>query len=169
MMPENYRYSLPSKAGEQRLLGQLTGAACAVECAEIIERHAGLVVLIAPDMQNALRLRDEIQQFTDQHVTTLPDWETLPYDSFSPHQEIISTRLSTLYQLPNMTRGVLILPVNTLMQRVCPHSFLHGHALVLKKASASRAISCVRNWSRRAIAVSIRSWNTVNMPRAVRY
>ncbi|WP_437216452.1 transcription-repair coupling factor [Pectobacterium sp. LFLA-215] len=133
MMPENYRYSLPSKAGEQRLLGQLTGAACAVECAEIIERHAGLVVLIAPDMQNALRLRDEIQQFTDQHVTTLPDWETLPYDSFSPHQEIISTRLSTLYQLPNMTRGVLILPINTLMQRVCPHSFLHGHALVLKK------------------------------------
>ncbi|MDY4372329.1 transcription-repair coupling factor [Pectobacterium carotovorum] len=133
MMPENYRYSLPPKAGEQRLLGQLTGAACAVECAEIIERHAGLVVLIAPDMQNALRLRDEIQQFTDQHVTTLPDWETLPYDSFSPHQEIISTRLSTLYQLPNMTRGVLILPVNTLMQRVCPHSFLHGHALVLEK------------------------------------
>ncbi|MFJ5427897.1 transcription-repair coupling factor [Pectobacterium actinidiae] len=133
MMPENYRYSLPPKAGEQRLLGQLTGAACAVECAEIIERHAGLVVLIAPDMQNALRLRDEIQQFTDQHITTLPDWETLPYDSFSPHQEIISTRLSTLYQLPNMTRGVLILPVNTLMQRVCPHSFLHGHALVLKK------------------------------------
>ncbi|PLY37416.1 transcription-repair coupling factor [Pectobacterium carotovorum] len=132
-MPENYRYSLPPKAGDQRLLGQLTGAACAVECAEIIERHAGLVVLIAPDMQNALRLRDEIQQFTDQHVTTLPDWETLPYDSFSPHQEIISTRLSTLYQLPNMTRGVLILPVNTLMQRVCPHSFLHGHALVLKK------------------------------------
>ncbi|WP_199688806.1 transcription-repair coupling factor [Pectobacterium carotovorum] len=133
MMPENYRYSLPPKAGEQRLLGQLTGAACAVECAEIIERHTGLVVLVAPDMQNALRLRDEIQQFTDQHVTTLPDWETLPYDSFSPHQEIISTRLSTLYQLPNMTRGVLILPVNTLMQRVCPHSFLHGHALVLKK------------------------------------
>ncbi|WP_224552379.1 transcription-repair coupling factor [Pectobacterium versatile] len=133
MMPENYRYSLPPKAGEQRLLGQLTGAACAVECAEIVERHAGLVVLITPDMQNALRLRDEIQQFTEQHVTTLPDWETLPYDSFSPHQEIISTRLSTLYQLPNMTRGVLILPVNTLMQRVCPHSFLHGHALVLKK------------------------------------
>ncbi|WP_224651550.1 transcription-repair coupling factor [Pectobacterium versatile] len=133
MILENDRYSLPPKAGEQRLLGQLTGAACAVECAEIIERHAGLVVLIAPDMQNALRLRDEIQQFTDQYVTTLPDWETLPYDSFSPHQEIISTRLSTLYQLPNMTRGVLILPVNTLMQRVCPHSFLHGHALVLKK------------------------------------
>lgn len=133
MMPEQYRYTLPGKAGEQRLLGQLTGAACAVECAEIVERHAGLVVLITPDMQNALRLRDEIQQFTAQPVMTLPDWETLPYDNFSPHQEIISARLSTLYQLPSLTRGVLILPVNTLMQKVCPHAFLHGHALMLKK------------------------------------
>ena len=133
MMPEQYRYTLPGKAGEQRLLGQLTGAACAVECAEIVERHAGLVVLITPDMQNALRLRDEIRQFTAQPVMMLPDWETLPYDSFSPHQEIISARLSTLYQLPSLTRGVLILPVNTLMQKVCPHAFLHGHALMLKK------------------------------------
>ncbi|MCG8710110.1 transcription-repair coupling factor [Brenneria sp. 4F2] len=132
-MPEKKRYSLPLKSGEQRLLGQLTGAACAVECAEIIERHAGLVILVAPDMQNALRLRDEIQQFTKQTVTTLSDWETLPYDSFSPHQEIISNRLATLYQLPLMERGVLILPINTLMQRVCPHNFLHGHALMLKK------------------------------------
>ncbi|QYM98394.1 transcription-repair coupling factor [Dickeya ananatis] len=132
-MPEQYRYTLPGKAGEQRLLGQLTGAACAVECAEIVERHTGLVVLITPDMQNALRLRDEIQQFTGHPVMTLPDWETLPYDSFSPHQEIVSARLSTLYQLPSLTRGVLILPVNTLMQKVCPHAFLHGHALMLKK------------------------------------
>ncbi|MFS2223978.1 transcription-repair coupling factor [Pantoea sp. B65] len=132
-MPEQTRYSLPVKAGDRSLLGQLTGAACAVECAEIIERHRGPVMLIAPDMQNALRLQDEIQQFTDQPVASLADWETLPFDSFSPHQEIISSRLSTLYQLPSLQRGVLILPVNTLMQRVCPHSFLHGHALVMQK------------------------------------
>jgi len=133
VMPEQYRYTLPVKAGEQRLLGELTGAACATLVAEIAERHAGPVVLIAPDMQNALRLHDEISQFTDQMVMNLADWETLPYDSFSPHQDIISSRLSTLYQLPTMQRGVLIVPVNTLMQRVCPHSFLHGHALVMKK------------------------------------
>ena len=132
-MSNNYRYDLPSRAGEQRLLGQLTGAACAVECAEIVERHAGLVLLIAPDMQNALRLQDEIRQFTDYPVITLADWETLPFDSFSPHQDIISSRLSTLYQLPALTQGILILPVNTLMQRVCPHSYLHGHALVMHK------------------------------------
>ncbi|MFE4109721.1 transcription-repair coupling factor [Kosakonia sp. YIM B13611] len=132
-MPEQYRYSLPVKAGDQRQFGELTGAACATEVAEIIERHPGPVVLIAPDMQNALRLQDEIGQFTDNLVMNLADWETLPYDSFSPHQEIISSRLSTLYQLPSMQRGVLIVPVNTLMQRVCPHSYLHGHALVMKK------------------------------------
>lgn len=132
-MSEQYRYSLPAKPGDQRLLGELTGAACATEVAEMAERHAGPVVLIAPDMQNALRLHDEIRQFTDSMVMNLADWETLPYDSFSPHQDIISSRLSTLYQLPAMQRGVLILPVNTLMQRVCPHSFLHGHALVMKK------------------------------------
>ncbi|MBB3320880.1 transcription-repair coupling factor [Atlantibacter sp. RC6] len=132
-MSEQYRYSLPAKPGDQRLLGELTGAACATEVAEMAERHAGPVILIAPDMQNALRLHDEIRQFTDSMVMNLADWETLPYDSFSPHQDIISSRLSTLYQLPAMQRGVLILPVNTLMQRVCPHSFLHGHALVMKK------------------------------------
>ncbi|XBS71214.1 transcription-repair coupling factor [Acerihabitans sp. KWT182] len=132
-MSEQYRYTLPLRPGEQRLLGQLTGAACAVECAAIVERYPGPVMLVAPDMQNALRLHDEISQFTSLPVSTLPDWETLPYDNFSPHQEIISDRLSTLYQLPSMERGMIILPINTLMQRVCPHSFLHGHALVMKK------------------------------------
>ncbi|WP_424585929.1 hypothetical protein, partial [Acinetobacter baumannii] len=71
------------------------------------ERHKGPVVLVAPDMQNALRLNDEIRQFTDSMVMGLADWETLPYDSFSPHQDIISSRLATLYQLPTMQRGVL--------------------------------------------------------------
>ena len=114
-MPEQYRYSLPVKAGDQRQIGELTGAACATLVAEMAERHGGPVVLIAPDMQNALRLNDEIRQFTDSMVAGLADWETLPYDSFSPHQDIISSRLATLYQLPTMERGVLIIPVSTLM------------------------------------------------------
>lgn len=153
VMPEQYRYTLPVKAGEQRLLGELTGAARATLVAEIAERHAGPVVLIAPDMQNALRLHDEISQFTDQMVMNLADWETLPYDSFSPHQDIISSRLSTLYQLPTMQRGVLIVPVNTLMQRVCPHSFLHGHALVMKKVSACHEMHYEPNWTAPVIAM----------------
>ena len=132
-MSEQTRYALPVKPGDRRQLGQLIGAAHAVECASITERHAGPVLMITPDMQTALRLLDEIRQFTDLPVSHLADWETLPYDSFSPHQDIISARLSTLYQLPTMTRGMLIMPVNTLMQRVCPHAYLHGHALVMKQ------------------------------------
>ncbi|OAT75047.1 transcription-repair coupling factor [Mangrovibacter phragmitis] len=132
-MSENYRYTLPVRAGDVRQLGELTGAACATEVAEMAERHKGPVILVAQDMQNALRLQDEIRQFYSGPVTSLADWETLPYDSFSPHQDIISARLATLYQLPSMEKGVLILPVSTLMQRVCPHSFLHGHALLMKK------------------------------------
>jgi len=133
LMSEQRRYTLPAKAGDHRQLGQLVGAAQAVECASITERHSGPVLMITPDMQSALRLQEEIRQFTDLPVTNLADWETLPYDSFSPHQDIISARLSTLYQLPTLTCGMLILPVNTLMQRVCPHSFLHGHALVMQQ------------------------------------
>lgn len=66
-MPEKQRYTLPTKRAISQL-GELTGAACATLVAEIAERHAGPVVLIAPDMQNALRLHDEIRQFTDQMV-----------------------------------------------------------------------------------------------------
>lgn len=55
-----------------------------------------------------------------------------------------------------MQRGVLIVPVNTLMQRVCPHSYLHGHALVMKKASACRAMPCACSWMEPAIDMSIR-------------
>lgn len=132
-MSQQYRFPLPVKAGDQRQLGELTGAACATLVAEIVERHPGLVILVAPDMQNALRLHDEIRQFTTSQVTSLADWETLPYDSFSPHQDIISSRLATLYQLPTQQRGVLIVALSTLMQRVCPHSYLHGHALMMKK------------------------------------
>ncbi|WP_340608701.1 transcription-repair coupling factor [Xenorhabdus bharatensis] len=132
-MSAKYRYQLPERRGDIRQLGHLIGAACAIECAEIIERHSGPVLLVTKDMQNALRLRDEIPQFTRTSINMLSDWETLPYDSFSPHQEIISNRLSTLYQLPFMTEGALILPVNTLMQRVCPHEYLQGHALIMHK------------------------------------
>lgn len=143
--PITERYILPTKAGDTRLLGELIGAAYALECAHIIEQHHGLVVLITPDMQNALRLRDEIQQFTSKNIALLADWETLPYDSFSPHQDIISDRLLNLYHLPSMTQGMLILPVNTLMQRVCPHTFLHSHALIMKKGQhVSRDRLCIQ-------------------------
>lgn len=128
------RYSLPKRSGDLRRLGQLFAAGYAVECANIIERHTnGPVMLIAKDMQNSIQLYEEIQQFTDKKVSILPDWETLPYDSFSPNKAVISARLSNLYYLPLMKNGVIVLPVHTLMQRVCPHEFLSSYTLIINK------------------------------------
>ena len=60
-----------------------------------------------------------------------PDWETLPYDVFSPHQDIISERLATLGRLASLGRGVLIVPVTTLMVRIGPREYLDANSLAL--------------------------------------
>jgi transcription-repair coupling factor (superfamily II helicase) len=65
-------------------------------------------------------------------VVNFPDWETLPYDLFSPLPELISQRLLTLYRLPQMQRGILVAPVSTLMQRLAPKSFLDAHCLIVE-------------------------------------
>ncbi|XOD70139.1 MAG: transcription-repair coupling factor [Sodalis sp. (in: enterobacteria)] len=132
-MSKHVHFTLPTQPGKKLILGQLTGAAYAFECAAMVDRYPKPVLVIATDMQNALQLYDEIRQFTRHPVLTLQDFGTLPYDHFSPHQEIISDRIATLYRLPTLVQGVIILSVNTLMQRVCPHDFLHRHTLLLTK------------------------------------
>merc|ERR1712137_689668 len=62
-----------------------------------------------------------------------PDWETLPYDSFSPHQDIVSQRLETLFRFTQQVDGIFIVPVNTLMQRLAPTDYLAKYLLMLNK------------------------------------
>ena len=69
---------------------------------------------------------------SDLPVLRLPDWETLPFDVFSPHEDIVSERLRTLYRLPALRRGLVIVPVATLMQRLPPRQWLLGECLVLQ-------------------------------------
>ncbi len=69
---------------------------------------------------------------SDLPVLRVPDWETLPFDVFSPHEDIVSERLRTLYRLPALKRGLVIVPVATLMQRLPPRQWLLGNCLVLK-------------------------------------
>ncbi|MGL5102523.1 MAG: transcription-repair coupling factor [Plesiomonas sp.] len=134
MTQHNYlNLHLPVKAGDHRYVGQLVGSSLALAAAEIGQQHNGPILLVTKDSQTALRLTQEIRQFSEHTPALFPDWETLPYDSFSPHQDIISERLSTLYRLPQMRSGMLVMPVNTLMQRVCPRDFLLSHALLVKK------------------------------------
>jgi len=57
----------------------------------------------------------------------------LPYDRFSPHQDIVSDRLKTLYRLMHDEVGILIVPVSTIMHRLCPRDYLLTHGLMFKK------------------------------------
>ena len=122
---------LPTKANDTRSIGNLTGSSLALAIAEIEQQHTGPVVVAVTEPQLAFRLQNEINQFSQHSVEVFPDWETLPYDSFSPHQDIISDRLSRLYHLPQQKDGTLIVPVSTLLQRQSPQSFLRKHALVV--------------------------------------
>lgn len=122
----------PDGAGDKKHIGNLRGASLALAIAELAERHGSHTLLAVPDPQTALKLQQEIEQFSNQEVALFPDWETLPYDSFSPHQEIISDRISRLYQLPTQTSGITIVPVSTLLQRQSPRDFLLQHTLMVK-------------------------------------
>jgi len=125
---------LPKGATDTVHWGQLHGGSDALLIATAAARHPGLVLAIAPDSGTALRLEAELTFFTQDsslHTSVFPDWETLPYDIFSPHQDIVSQRLTTLYRLSSQHRGILIIPVTTLVQRLPPRSYLDGHALLL--------------------------------------
>ncbi len=65
-------------------------------------------------------------------VFSLPDWETLPYDNFSPHQDIISERLSALFHLPQLERGILVLSITSLMHQLPPHKYIAANSFDLK-------------------------------------
>ena len=95
--------------------------------------HSGLVVAVARDTHAAHALEAELGVFAgaDLDVLHFPDWETLPYDLFAPHPDIVSQRIATLYRLPSVERGVLVVPVATLMQRLAPKSYISGSGLVL--------------------------------------
>lgn len=125
---------LPTTPRQRRYWTPPHGSARALLLAEAARSHDGLLVLVARDTQRAQALESELAIFADGlPVLHFPDWETLPYDAFSPHPEIVSQRIATLYQLPNVTRGVLVVPVATLMQRIAPRSHVTGSGLVLSK------------------------------------
>jgi len=124
----------PRKAGYIQRWLQLEGAAEALALVEAAEKHPAPLMVVCPDTNTAQALTDELRFFSEGRlpVFTLPDWEVLPYDRFSPHQDIVSERLKTLLALPSQQRGLLVVPVTTLMQRLPPAEFVASHALDLK-------------------------------------
>ena len=114
--------------------GRLYGCASSLAVAEAALAADRFTLLVTADSQSAQHLEHELAFFLagqDLPILSFPDWETLPYDVFSPHEDIISQRLETLHRLPGLTRGVLVVTVATLLHRIAPRAFLEAHTLMM--------------------------------------
>jgi transcription-repair coupling factor (superfamily II helicase) len=111
----------------------LPGACAALALAEAAGRHDALVVATCAGEQQAYRLEEELRFFIAPGlpVVHLPDTEVLPYDHFSPHQEILSARLQALDALPRLGRGVLVVTADALLQRLAPRAWLEGRRFAI--------------------------------------
>jgi len=113
------------------------GSATGLAIVKAAQRHDGPLIIITEDTPQANQLEYEIQFFLDPSdeipIYSFPDRETLPYDLFSPHQDIISQRLETLYHLGALKKGIVIAPVSTLMHRLPPVSYLAANSLILEQ------------------------------------
>ena len=139
----------PRQAATRTALGPFAGSADALCIAELA-RPGQLLLVVTADTSSALTLERELPFFLGEDVEVLafPDWETLPYDSFSPHQDIISERLSTLHKLPGMTSGILVVPIPTLMHRLAPTDYIAASSLVLQAGQTIDIDSFRRNLQR---------------------
>ena len=134
------RHDLPSpplpKAGQKRAFWRspASPSALALGIVEAARRHEGLVLAVARDTHGAASLEHDLRVLAgDLPVLHFPDWETLPYDLFSPHPDIVSQRVAALFRLPSVARGVLVVPVSSLTQRLPPPEWIAGNALDLRK------------------------------------
>jgi transcription-repair coupling factor (superfamily II helicase) len=131
-------------SGKRYTLPRPVGSADALLLAELGAREKSnrkLMAIVTADAADAQRLIDEMAFFApDLRCALFPDWETLPYDSFSPHQDLISERLATLWRIHNRVGGrdkesgadVVVIPATTALYRVAPPSFLAGYTFQFK-------------------------------------
>ncbi len=112
---------------------RLHGSAAALALAESVATDPRLYLVVTRGARELERLAAEIRFFggPEPRVLALPDWEVLPYELSSPHPDIVSERLRTLYQLPRARGGCLIVAADTLLQRLPPRSYVEGRAFEL--------------------------------------
>src|SRR3989338_6165421 len=105
----------------------------AIEIANYAQGISHPLLVVTNNRQEVYELETALQFFSNGElpVYTFPDYETLPYDHFSPHEDIISERIRTLYQLPALKRGVILVSIPTLMHRLPPLEFIQGNTFLL--------------------------------------
>ena len=124
----------PQKQGERFSIGSLHGASLSLVIDQIARASNNLILVVTPDMMQAHHLARELAFFnqTQYPIHHFPDWEILPYDHFSPHPDIISERISTLFQLQTLKEGILFTSVNTALHRLAPKSYLLANSFSVK-------------------------------------
>ncbi len=122
------------ECGWGRLIGA-SAALAATELAHLVERP---VLLLAEDPRHADQLEAEVRFFGggDVPVAHFVEWETLPWDSFSPHQDIISQRLTVLSALPAVRKGIIIAAASVLQQRLPPVDYVSARSLALRQGQS---------------------------------
>jgi len=125
--------ALPSQQARQRWTN-LRGSALGLSIAEAMQEHCGAILVVCRDGITAQQLEQDIRFYGNDNdlVMHFPDWETLPYDHFSPHQDIISDRLKILHRLTRGEPLVLVTTVTSLIQRIAPNQYLNAHSTLLE-------------------------------------
>ncbi len=117
--------------GKRYTLPRPPGSADALLLARLAQQRKSekqLTAIVTASATDAQRFVAELAFFVpDLQVALFPDWETLPYDSFSPHQDLISERLSTLWRISQSAVDVVIVPATTALYRLAPPAFLAGY------------------------------------------
>ncbi len=115
--------------------GELYGSSLALAVAELAASAPGPVLLVAGSSREAVRLHTEVAFYAPPQVPvrSLPGHETLPYDPFSPHPDIVSERLETLAALPGLARGVVVVAAEALLQRLPPRRYVDAHSFVVSR------------------------------------
>jgi transcription-repair coupling factor (superfamily II helicase) len=133
-MTDSDRPILPSRTQLQVRWGQLYGSATALWLAKAARKSSQPMLVIAHDARAASRIEDELRFFCEPGTTieTFAGWETLPYDLFSPHPDIISQRVRLLSTLPRLTQGIVIVDLETTLQRLPPQAYIDAHAFDLR-------------------------------------
>ncbi|MFT3850078.1 MAG: transcription-repair coupling factor [Propionivibrio sp.] len=122
------------KTGERTQLPPFSGSSDALTLAQLATGRQSLLAVLTASASDAQRLLDEIPWFAPGlRVRLLPDWETLPYDSFSPHHDLISERLATLYAITRGECDVLLVPASTAAYRFTPPAYLAAYTFFFKK------------------------------------
>jgi transcription-repair coupling factor (superfamily II helicase) len=132
-MSDADRPLLPSKAQLHVRWGQLYGSATSLWLAEAARKASGPLLVIAADARQAHRCEDELRFFCEpgSYIEHFPAWETLPYDLFSPHPDIVSQRLRMLSTLPRLAKGIVVVDLETALQRLPPQTYIDAHAFDL--------------------------------------